>query len=269
LLIWGEQGLGDQIIYASMISDAQKRADKIVLEVEPRLISLFKRSFPKAEVRPLLPELNEDGISAHTPIGSLGGLFRLHWSDFLQRAYLIADQARAKELHSLLQPNKKCVIGISWRSMNKKAGEHKTALLRDFASMLLSPEIGFVDLQYGETADELDAIQKEFGVAIRHVDEIDNKNDIDGLAALIEACDAVVTVSNTTAHIAGALGKPVWILIPHGQGRIWYWFKDRKDSPWYPGARIVRQQPGQSWADLVASIAPEISEFARDLKPKA
>jgi hypothetical protein len=61
----------------------------------------------------------------------------------------------------------------------------------------------------------------------------------------------------------------VWILLPHAQGRLWYWFQERSDSLWYPGARIVRQQPGQSWENLVASIVPEISEFARSLKSKA
>ncbi|HVT55080.1 MAG TPA: hypothetical protein VHD34_03395, partial [Xanthobacteraceae bacterium] len=130
------------------------------------------------------------------------------------------------------------------------------------------PEFQFVDLQYGDTAGERTALREKHGISIQHLDEIDNTNDIDGLAALIEACDAVVTVSNTTAHLAGALGKPVWILVPQGHGRLWYWFRDRTDSPWYPGARIVRQQPGQSWADLVTSIVPEILEFARGLKSR-
>jgi ADP-heptose:LPS heptosyltransferase len=87
------------------------------------------------------------------------------------------------------------------------------------------------------------------------------------LAALIEACDAVVTISNTTAHIAGALGKPVWVLIPyHGHGQLWYWSKDRKDNLWYPEARICRQQKGQPWADLIASVTPEVAEFLQTKK---
>lgn len=266
LLIWGEQGLGDQIIYGSVVADASRRAKKIVLDVDPRLVPLFGRSFPEAEVRPLQAESNEKDIAAQIPIGSLCSLLRPDWESFPRRAYLIADRERAENLRIRLHAGSKLAIGISWRSANNKVGEHKTARVQDFSGILRLPDTLAVDLQYGETAGELKAVREETGVAVAHLDEIDNTNDIDGLAALIEACDAVVTVSNTTAHLAGALGKPVWILVPHGQGRIWYWFRDRTDSPWYPGARIVRQQPGQPWADVVASIAPEISEFARGLK---
>ena len=84
-------------------------------------------------------------------------------------------------------------------------------------------------------------------------------NDIDGLAALMTACDAVVTVSNTTAHLAGALGRPTWVMVPHGHARIWYWFRDRRESPWYLHAHIRRQTRGQPWADLVAGVADEVA----------
>jgi tetratricopeptide (TPR) repeat protein len=269
LLIWGEQGIGAEILHASILPDAIRRAAQIVLEVEPRLIPLFKRSFPMLKIRALTPEVNEDSIAVHSPIGSLGRFFRQSWEDFPRSPYLVADRERAGRLRDAVHANERCVIGISWRSTNSRTGHYKTAHLQDFAPLLRQPALGFVDLQYGDTAADLQAVRDELAISIQHIDEIDNKEDIDGLAALIEACDAVVTISNATAHVAGALGKPVWILIPRGQGRHWYWFKDRKDSPWYPGARIVRQQPGQSWADLVASIVPEISEFARGLQSKA
>jgi ADP-heptose:LPS heptosyltransferase len=73
------------------------------------------------------------------------------------------------------------------------------------------------------------------------------------------ACDAVVTVSNTTAHLAGALGRPTWVMVPHGHARIWYWFRDRSDSPWYPRVRVHRQQRGQPWSGLVAEMALAIA----------
>ena len=262
VLIWGEQGLGDQILHASILSDAVQRAPHIVLEAEPRLIPLFSRSFPQIKVRALTHDLDESGISAQLPIGSLGRFFRQDWNDFSRRAYLTADRARSGKLRQALAADGQCLVGISWRSSNAVASLYKTARLADFNSILQQPGLDFVDLQYGDTSAEIKAVGEETGITVHHVNEIDNKEDIDGLAALIEACDAVVTISNVTAHIAGALGKPVWILIPHGQGRHWYWFKDRTDSPWYPGARIVRQQRGQAWSELVASIAPKIAAFA-------
>ena len=70
-----------------------------------------------------------------------------------------------------------------------------------------------------------------------------------------------MTVSNTTAHLAGALGRPTWVFVPFGNARIWYWFKDRPESPWYPRLRLCRQHNGQSWGDLIGSAAAEISSF--------
>jgi ADP-heptose:LPS heptosyltransferase len=84
-------------------------------------------------------------------------------------------------------------------------------------------------------------------------------NDLDGLAALIAACDAVVTVSNTTAHLAGAVGTPTWVMVPYGRGHLWYWFVNRPQSPWYPRVEVRRQQPDKSWPDLITSITPEIA----------
>lgn len=266
VLIWGEQGLGDQILHASILPDAMQRVSQIALEVEPRLIPLFSRSFPQLKVRALTHNLDENGIAAQLPIGSLGRFFRQDWNDFSRRAYLTADRERAGRLREMLTAGGQCLIGLSWRSSNAVASLYKTARLADFGSILKQSGLDFVDLQYGDTSAEIKAVREETGIAVHHIEEIDNKEDVDGLAALIEACDAVVTISNVTAHIAGALGKPVWILIPHGQGRHWYWFKDRTDSPWYPGARIIRQQRGQTWAELVASIAPEIVAFAHDRK---
>ena len=78
--------------------------------------------------------------------------------------------------------------------------------------------------------------------------------DIDGLAALIEACDLVITISNTTAHLAGALGKPVFLLLPYSQGRLWYWQTQRSNTLWYPGMRVFRQQTPGDWAGVVAGV---------------
>jgi hypothetical protein len=245
-----------------MIPDAAADAGALTVEVEPRLIPLFARSFPGVRLRSLADDAKEVRADAHIPLGGLGELYRQSTGDFPRRAYLAADKARAEKLRHLLHADRKTVIGVSWRSANPKFGMHKTAQLRDFSPLFTRADVRLVDLQYGDTAAELQAIRDEFGVAIAHLDEIDNTRDIDGLAALIDACDAVLTVSNTTAHIAGALGKPVWVMVPYGQGRLWYWFGEREDSLWYPRMRICRQQPGQSWADLVAAIAPRIAGTA-------
>jgi ADP-heptose:LPS heptosyltransferase len=125
--------------------------------------------------------------------------------------------------------------------------------------LLRLPGCRFVDLQYGDTSEERAALARDQGIVVERLGDIDNTNDLDGLAALMTACDAVVTVSNTTAHLAGALGRPTFVMVPHGYARIWYWFHDRNQSPWYPRVAVRRQQSGQSWADVVAAVSHEVS----------
>jgi hypothetical protein len=260
LLVWGEQGLGDEILHASMISDLMERTGSVTMEVEPRLVSLFARSFPGVQVVPLGPALYPGPMVAHEPIGGLGRHFRPNWAAFPKRAegYLVADGARVRALRERLEDGRK-IVGLSWVSKAPSGGAQKSARLVDFEPLLRSRSHRFIDLQYGDTTDERDAVERMLGIRVERLPDIDNTNDIDGLAALMCACDAVVTVSNTTAHLAGALGRPTWVMVPHGHARIWYWFRDRSDSPWYPRVRVHRQQRGQPWSGLVAEMALAIA----------
>jgi hypothetical protein len=258
-LIWGEQGLGDEILYASMVPELTELAQSVVLEVEPRLVKLFSRSFAGVSVVGHSHEPYRGPFAAQEPIAGLGKYFRSDWQCFPARehGYLVADNDRAADLRRRLRAD--IVVGLSWGSQNPKFGKAKSAPLQDFAPVLRWPCCRFVDLQYGDTAGERATVERETGVHIEHLDDIDNTRDIDGLAALISACDLVVTVSNVTAHLAGALGKPTWVLVPSGNARLWYWFKEGEHSPWYPRVRLRRQSLGQSWAELISSIANEIS----------
>jgi tetratricopeptide (TPR) repeat protein len=266
LLIWGEQGLGDQIIYASMMPDLAGRAETVVIEVEPRLVSLFARSFPGSHVVAIGEGLYAGEVDAHEPIGSLGRYLRPSWDAFTPRegGYLVPDLARASQLRDRLKGDGRRVVGLSWKSQNPKFEKAKSARLADFEPVLRLPGCRFIDLQYGNTRADLDAVERELGVHVEHLDDIDNKNDIEGLAALMAACDVVVTVSNTTAHLAGALGRPTFVFVPYGHARLWYWFKERDDSPWYPRLRVKRQLSGQSWAELIAANIDELSTPTRE-----
>ncbi len=260
LLVWGEQGLGDEIIYSSMVPDLAGHAESVALEVEPRLVKLFARSFPDMHVigrGDLFPE----NIRAQSPLGSLGQYVRPDIQAFpkRERGYLVADERLAANLRRRLSPNGEPVIGLSWISKNPAMGKFKTAKLADFEPLLRPAGRRYIDLQYGDTLAEREEMKQATGLVVERLDDIDNTNDLDGLAALIAACDVVVTVSNTTAHLAGALGKPTVVFVPAGQARLWYWFHAGDESPWYPHVRIKRQGKNQPWADLVASAAGEIS----------
>ena len=261
LLIWGEQGLGDEILHASMLPDVIARTPSVVFEVEPRLAPLFARSFPSVKVIACQPELYGGKVDAQEPLASLGRYLRRSFEDFPRRehGYLVADAARAQALRQRLAGDDRKVIGLSWVSKAPVGGASKSARLADFEALLRLPGCRFVDLQYDDTSEERGALARDLGVVVERLSDIDNTNDLDGLAALMSACDAVVTVSNTTAHLAGALGRPTLVMVPHGHARIWYWFHDRNQSPWYPRVAVRRQQSGQPWADVVAAVVREVS----------
>jgi tetratricopeptide (TPR) repeat protein len=265
LLVWGEQGLGDQILHASMIDDLRARADSILLEVEPRLVDLFARSFPGVTVVPFDSPLPEERIAAQIPIGSLGGLFRLDWASFpkRERRYLTADPARTAALRERLAAGGRKVVGLSWRSVRQRLGAHKSARLADFTPILKLPGVNFVDLQYGDTTDERATFERDTGISVMRLGDIDTTNDLDGLAALMTACDVVVSVSNTNAHLAGALGRPTWVFAPSGFSQFWYWFPQMGKSPWYPQVEVRQRSANRPWASVIAPTAIEIEAFLR------
>ena len=259
VLAFGEQGLGEEILFASMVPDLAQRVDSVVLEVEPRLKKLFGRSFPQVDVIGRGEPLPKSAVM-QSPLGSLGQHLRPSLDSFPRRdaGYLLADRELGASLRRRLSPDGQPVIGLSWISRNPRFAAFKSARLSDFQSVLQLPKCRFIDLQYGDTRDERDALSRETGLLVERLEDIDNMNDIDGLASLITACDVVVTVSNTTAHLSGALGKPTVLFVPH-TGRTWYWLAGRADSPWYPHMYITRQKHGQSWKDLIALSAGQVA----------
>jgi ADP-heptose:LPS heptosyltransferase len=116
-------------------------------------------------------------------------------------------------------------------------------------------------LQYGETSKEIKNISDHYGIEIISIDEIDNFNDIDGLASLIDACDYIVTSSNVTAHIAGALNKKTYLLIPYSEGKIWYWGESENKSLWYPSIGIYRCGINNLWSDPIQKITTELKDI--------
>ncbi|MCE9639220.1 MAG: tetratricopeptide repeat protein, partial [Betaproteobacteria bacterium] len=236
LLVWGEQGLGDEILHAIMLPDLLAAGMELVVETDHRLVQLFGRSFPGAAVVPRLTiphDLTRDpAIKFQTPLASLGRWLRPNWQAFPERrGFLVPDLERAAQLRQEVKgANRGPVIGIAWKS---KGLAHKSLNLPDLAPVIAAGEAVFVNLQYGDTQAERESLRDRAGRELLHLDSVDLFNDLDGIAALIHACDLIITTSNVVAHFAGALGKPVWILLPAGNGLLWYWFRDTAASPWY------------------------------------
>lgn len=262
LLVWGEQGLGDEIIYSKMLGELADAGMRVTAELDRRLVPLVQRSFPEVRVvaRKDPAAVDAAAFDFECPIGDLGRWLRTSFAAFPRHAgYLQADAARARAFSKKLRSGgAHRVVGISWCSANREFGASKSSALADWAGVLSTPGIRFLDLQFGDTADAREALRRGHGLQLAHLDDVDLLNDIEAVAAMCAACDLVITVSNVTAHLAGALGRPVWLLAPNSNGRLWYWFANRTDSPWYPSMRIFPQQAQGDWREILDTIAREL-----------
>lgn len=256
LLIWAEQGIGDQILYGSLLGNLKEFPQEKIISVESRLTPLFKRAFPEYTFLGKPSEVNAIDYDFQIPMGSLGRYFRHSPQDFAKGVYpyFKADEALAGRLRQQIRQENRLLCGLSWKSSNKNSGNDKSLSLLSLLPILSLENYQFVDLQYGDTGAEKSLLEEKFGISIHKAEEIDNYHDIDGLAALIRACDLVVTASNTTAHLAGALGKETLLLLPYNRGKFWYWHHINGRSLWYPSVSVFEQQVPEDWTEPVVQI---------------
>lgn len=268
LLVWKEQGVGESIIFASMIPDLIEREADIILECDQRLVPLFSRSFPAvtcaAANGPDTGKAIDKAFDLHAPLGNAGQWLRADLAAFPARpSYLAADGGQREILRNrYIEKGNDFVAGITWHSKGSTFGERKSMTLDDLRPLLETPGITFVDLQYGDTVDERTAFTNETGIEVFHDDGVDQMADLDMFAAQVAAMDIVVTISNTTAHMAGALGVPALLML--GTVPIWYWFLERADSPWYPSLSLIRQNHRGDWRDSIARARDELAARAGD-----
>ena len=273
LLVWGEQGLGDQILHASMFSDLKDKVNHLIVECEPRLVPLFRRSFPDVTIVPASlpprPEIVSANPKFQIPSGSLGQWLRPSVESFQQPySFPKADKDKVKQIKNELDDRygDKPRIGVAWKSARAEFGGHKSSdISSDWATILeTGGDVTYLSLQYGNTKPDLDRCNETLGVVIYDDLDVDVTKDIDGLAALIVSLDLVITTSNTTAHVAGALGVPTWVLIPRGPAHLWYWFDGETRSLWYPSARLYWQTTAGDWRDPAKRLAQDLKSWLQD-----
>jgi hypothetical protein len=242
VLVWAEQGVGDEIMFGSMLGDFGKRVGKLLVQMDRRLIPLFRRSLPEeVEFVERGEQVEESRYDSHLAMGSLGLYERPTLESFQGKGgrYLRADEARVKRLRGLMGLRSgERAIGISWRSSNAETGAMRSVGLRELVEALRGEGVRLVNLQYGEVGAEIEGVYEELGERVWACGEVDNREDLDGLAALIEACDEVVSIGNATAHLAGALGKRTRVLLPEAPS--WRWLAKGHTTPWYDSITLQR-----------------------------
>jgi len=277
LLLVGEQGLGDEVLFANLIPDvlaALGETGRLTLAVEPRLVSLFQRSFPgvrigshatfnvdghTVRVMPFLTAEDLAAIDLWAPLASPLQRFRSSVEAFPDGpGYLSPDPERVAHWRQMLEdapvgPR----VGLLWKSMSQKGGRHRFfSPFELWEPVLKVPGICLVNLQYGNCEAELARAREDFGVEIWSPPGIDLKQDLDDVAALTCALDLTIGFANASLNLAGACGAPAWLVSPQCA-----WPKlGTERYPWYPQVRVFTPSSFGDWQPIMQSVALALAE---------
>lgn len=260
LLVWSEQGIGDEIVNAGMIPDLSGRGIDVVLESDTRLTPLFARSFPG--VACIAKEEAPPAFDYHIPAGGLGQVLRTSLDAFPKpEPYLTADTELRADLRIKYGGKESApLIGLAWNSTSKAIGRQSSLSLTELRPVLETPGVTFVDLQYGDTAEQRAALTRDTGVKILHDEAVDQMTGLDAFAAQVAAMDLVISIDNSTAYLAGALGVPAWVLLYSAP--FWLWGLEREDCLWCPCTRLYRQTARGDWKDVVERVARDLAGYS-------
>lgn len=258
LFVQGEQGLGDEISFASCVQEAAREND-IVLECDSRLYGLFTRSFPHIRIE---GTRNKDRDWDFEPdamclSGTLATHYRKKPEDFPRKAFLTPDPERRVQWKALLDqlPGKK--VGIAWKGgvpMNFSA--RRSLELSGLSQLLKTPGVTWVSLEYKDPVDEINAfLRKNPGVNMVHWGRAVGKGcDYDDTAALVAELDCVVSVCTSIVHLCGAIGKECHVLVP--KVCRWFYESPTKEHRWYESLRLYRQKDKWPLEEVREAIAP-------------
>lgn len=278
VLVVGEQGLGDEILFANLLADVAQEigeSGQMSVAVEPRLVTLFQRSFETAKVVTYdtrregvktirdVPDIAAGAYDAWARMGDFLGRHRRNVGDFPKRptGFLKADPLKVDRWRKVLAdmgPGPK--VGVIWRSLVMTSQRQKFyPPLDQWAPVFGAPGVTFINLQIGDCADELRAIASDFGADIRMPPGIDLRVDLDELAALSRALDLVVGPATATTNVSAAVGAPTWFLTTPDA-----WPRLGTDAfPWYPQARAFTGDQSYDWTKVMAEAGAALrAEFA-------
>ncbi len=241
LLILREQGIGEEILFSSVYQDIIEKFQKIKIEADKRLVSVFNRSFEKDIFVEDGYYSNSSKISEFESVvyaGSMLRFFRKTKADFKNKKYLSAKEDLIDKYKKILfSYNEKLKVGISWKSVVNIYGSLKSLSIRDFEPLFTDDRV-IINLQYGNIEEDKQYIlsQKKY---LKTFDDLDLFNDIEACMGLLKNLDLFITVSNSTAHFAGALGIPTILICPKKSSTYYYWNTHDGSSIWYKNVKVL------------------------------
>jgi tetratricopeptide (TPR) repeat protein len=258
LFVHWEQGFGDTLQFCHFGKVAAAHGIKTIMSVQQPLWGLLQ------QLRPVVDVVGHDAVPTaydyHCSLMSLPGPLGVTFNSIpSEHSYIAADAALSKTWHSRLpaqQASPRPRIGVAWSGNAKQKNDHNRSMTLKALSPLFAADADWVSLQK-DVRDGDAALLTELPI----IPLGGSLTDFADTAALIDNLDLVITVDTSVAHLAGAMGKPVWIMLAYYPD--WRWFLDGETSPWYPSARLFRQDRSRSWENIVARVGEAVHEFAR------
>lgn len=267
LLVWGEQGIGDEVQFLTLAPYLLRQGARLTVLTEPRIRPILQRSLPDVAVPEIDPPSGQiedhHGCDLQIALGDLPHRLKLFCGgEVAPEPWIEPEATRVAELRATLQarhPGEK-LVGITWRSVAPKTGARRTIPIEMWREIAATPGVALVSLQYGLKEDDLKSFNEKVGYPIDHSHGIEPILDLDGLTALVAAVDLVLCPANNTVHFAGAMAKDCWTLLPTKPD--WRWGLTREDALWYPNTRVFRQESDDDWAPVMARAAAELRRWA-------
>ncbi|MEO8023383.1 tetratricopeptide repeat protein [Polaromonas sp.] len=246
ILLHAEQGLGDTIQFCRYARQVAAQGARVVLEVQPPLKPLLKDLEGVSQVLGRGEQLPD--FDVHCPLMSLPLAFQVNLGSITGLAYLHSDPEKLDAWQARLGDTRQKKVGLVWSGSAGHPHDHSRSLALEDMRALVTPQLGYYCLQKEWRPAEPPALVSASGIEVLG----NSLKDFSDTAAVVALMDLVITVDTSVAHLAGAMGKDVWILLPFSPD--WRWLLDRSDSPWYSSARLFRQPALGDWASVLMQV---------------
>ncbi len=248
LLLLAEQGFGDLFQFCRFAPLLAKKGARVIVQERPQTLGVLRSLQGVEQVVSIREPSPEADFHAH-----IAGVMRILGVRAetipAEVPYLSAESTRSDAWRSRLAPTSRRRIGIAWSGITLSVAQARRSLDEAALRRLIGVDVDFVSLQLEESAVLKEASVPQFS---------DDVRDFAELAALIDTLDLVISVDTGVAHLAGALGKPVWIMLPYRAD--WRWLRERDDTPWYPQARLFRQSAPGDWTGVIERVHAALQE---------
>lgn len=261
VIVYGEQGIGDEILFASMIPDLIRDCKRVIFDCHPRLVELMRRSFPELTIygtrkqQQNITWLDDEEADGYISISQLGRLYRKNAQDFPGTPFL-----KAKADPNLIVGQSRPRIGISWVGGSKETNGHLRSIALDkWMPILRAVDADFYSLQYTpDAARQVCELEEKTGLVVKHWPGWVECKDYDKTATFVASMDLVITVCTSIYHLAGAIGKPVWVLTPSRPA----WRYTPPNEAWYRNTAQFYRQQGDDWAAVIQAVAKDLANVS-------